>query len=189
MSTLRLLLIQRAARLQERPALTAMGWGTLSWSAWRNRVEGIAMGLLARPLHRQLHASGHGPWDWAAEVAVACCGGVWEEGGEAIPGEILGGNQFNAEAGRGPYHDLEISPATPFTGGFTQQALLNRLQAWNGRLGWDHTTALRVAPADRGTPEARAALWCALFAGGHTQFVAAGTPTEDLGPFKPFWSK
>ena len=187
--SLRLLLIQRAARLQERPALTATGWGTLSWSAWRNRVEGIALGLAARPLPPSLHASGHGPWDWAAEVAVACCGGVWDPGGEAIPDEILGGAQFNAEEGRGPYHDREVSPTTPFANEFTHQELLNRLQTWNGRLGWDHTSLLRIAPEATGTPEARAALWCALFAGGHTQYLAPGNPADDLEPFRSFWSK
>jgi hypothetical protein len=188
-STLRLLLIQRAARLQERPALTAPEWGTLSWSAWRNRVEGIAFGLLAGPPPPSLHASGRGPWDWAAEVATACCGARWEAGSQPIPEETLGGPLFNAEAGRGPYHDLEVLPGTPFTGGFTQQELVNRLRSWNGRLGWDHTTVLRIAPETRGTTEARAALWCALYAGGHTQFAESGHPVEDLGAFKSFWSK
>ena len=46
-STLRDLLIQRAARLQGRPALTAPEWGTLTYAQLRNRAEGVALGLLA----------------------------------------------------------------------------------------------------------------------------------------------
>ena len=68
---LRHLLIQRAARLQERQALTATPWGTLGYPAFRNRVEGVALGLMATepPPGARLSSATGGPWDWACEVA------------------------------------------------------------------------------------------------------------------------
>lgn len=204
-NTLRQLLIQRAARLQERPALTTAAWGTLTWSAWRNRVEGLAMGLLAAPLIEPLHSCGHGPWDWAAEVAVACCGWTWAAGGQAIPEAVLGGPSFNAEEGRGLYHDREkeVLPATPFTEGLTHEDLLGRLQTWNHRLGWDHTSTLAIASEHLGSSEGRAALWCALYAGAHVQALEPSLPAKglrrwlaaapasplDLQAFQAFWLK
>lgn len=190
-TTLRQLLIQRAARLQERPALTTAAWGSLSWSAWRNRVEGLALGLLAapRPVGTAIHALGHGPWDWAAEVAAACCGLRWEEGGEPVPEEVLGGGLFNSEEGRGPYHarEREVLPSTPFTAGLAQADLLERLQRWNRQLGWDHTTSLPLDAERIASPEGRAALWCALYAGAHVQFSAG--PTAQTSGFRGWFSK
>ena len=206
-ATLRHLLIQRAARLQGRPALTTPEWGTLSWAAWRNRVEGVAMGLLATPLPMgtPVHTLDPGPWAWAAEVAGACCGLVWVKDGKVVPPSILGGSDFNSEEGRGPYHDREheLLPETPFTEGLTHQDLLVRLQAWNRRLGWDHDCTVTIASDQTKTLEGRAALWCALYAGAHTQFSsptpskkgtwpwspAKSAPTLDLDVFKSFYSE
>ncbi len=70
MESLRALLQQRAARLQERPALSAPGWGTLDWTAWRARVEGLAFGLMDLPAGTPVHCAPGGPWAWAAEVAA-----------------------------------------------------------------------------------------------------------------------
>lgn len=175
-STLRHLLIQRAARLQNRPALTTKEWGTLSWAAWRNRVEGVAMGLLVTPTPTgtPIHTTEPGPWAWATEVAAACCGLVWAKGGRVVSPSILGGSDFNSEAGRGPYHDREhdLLPEMPFTEGLAHQALLLRLQAWNRRLGWDHDSTISIGIDQTETRAGRAALWCALYAGAHTQFGA-----------------
>lgn len=171
METLRDLLIQRAARLQERPALTAPGWGTLSWTAWRSRVEGVALGLLAQdlPPGSPVHSATGGPWDWASEVAAACSGLRWEAGGSAVESAVQGGARFNADAGRGPYHERErlLHAATPFLPECTHGELLARLRKLNGALGWDHETAIRIPPAELSTTVVRAALWSLLYAGGH----------------------
>ena len=72
--TLRDLLLQGAARLQERPALTVPDWGTLSHAQFRNRVEGVALGLLAGGSAAVVFSSTGTAWDWAAEVAAAAAG-------------------------------------------------------------------------------------------------------------------
>jgi hypothetical protein len=180
METLRDLLVQRAARLQERPALSAVGWGTLTWTAWRSRVEGVALGLMsvAVPLGAPIHSATGGPWDWAGEVAAACCGLRWDRSGGPIDPAVLGGPRFNDDRGRGPYHALEqrLEPGTPFLAGGTHGELLTRLRRLNGSLGWDHETRLRIPLAALPTAEARAALWSLLYAGGHAELVdgAAG---------------
>ena len=69
-STLRDLLIQRAARLQGRPALTAPDWGTLSYAQLRNRVEGVALGILSVEPPLVVFSATGTAWDWAAEVAA-----------------------------------------------------------------------------------------------------------------------
>ena len=114
--------------------------------------------------------------------ALACCGWQWTAGGQPIPEAILGGPGFNAENGRGPYHEREkeVLPSTPFTAGLTHQDLLIRLQTWNRRLGWDHTTVLPIQPQQLGTSEGRAALWCALYAGAHVQVLHPPPAAEGL---------
>ena len=62
-TTLRDLLIQRAARLQGRPALTTPDWGTLSYAQLRNRVEGVALGLLATDPPSTVFCGTGTPWD------------------------------------------------------------------------------------------------------------------------------
>ena len=181
METLRDLLLQRAARLQDRPALTAPGWGTLSWTAWRNRVEGVGIGLLSSDLagDRTVHAATGGPWDWACEVAAACCGLRWEAGGTAIDPTVLGGIRFNDHRGRGPYHEREriVTAATPFLPGLSHGELLLRLRRLNATLGWDHDTRVAVGPSELPTTAGRAALWSLLYAGGHAVLTeAAGDP-------------
>src|SRR5512141_1600953 len=106
---LRKLLIQRAARLQERPALTAPPWGSLAYSQFRNRVEGVALGLLAEalPPGTPCFCATGTPWDWAAEAAIACCGLRWDVTGTRVDPAILGGPRFNDEHGRGPYHERD----------------------------------------------------------------------------------
>lgn len=210
--TLRKLLIQRAARLQERPALTAPGWGTLDYGQWRNRVEGVALGLLAEalPVEAPVFASTGGPWDWAAEVAAACCGLRWDPAAAPIPAAILGGPRFNDELGRQGYHDREdlVEEGTLFCNGLHHAELLLRLQRLNRRLGWDHDTVLRL-PAERlGQSELgaelRAALWSALYAGSHARLEpsaeargggflsrwrrgSASDAPWDPEPFRGFW--
>ena len=201
-STLRDLLIQRAARLQERPALTAPGWGTLSYAQFRNRVEGVALGLLAtNPAPAVFSATGTA-WDWAAEVAAASSGLAWEEKGQSVPLGILGGPGFNAEEGRGPYHAREqvVGTSTPFTPGLTHGDLMARLARLNVRLGWDHDTRVDLPLARLGEPALRAALWSALYAGAHAVLVTEtpaatgllarfrkGLPPWDAGPFVDVW--
>lgn len=175
MDTLRALLIQRSARLQEWPALTAPGWGTLRYPAYRNRVEGVALGLMASgaAVGSAWTGAAGGPWDWVAEVACACCGLAWNPGGTPVPAGILGGPEFNSEAGRQGYHDREhgMGEDTPFTGTLTQGELLLRLARANRRLGWDHQTEVTL-PLDRlATPAVRGALWCALYGGSHAVLV------------------
>jgi hypothetical protein len=202
-ATLRQLLIQRAARLQERPALTAPGWGTLGWGAWRNRVEGVALGLLAasRPPGTPVFLAGGGPWAWAAEVAAACAGLAWDPAGEAVPLAILGGAGFNSEDGRGPYHDREaaVTGELGFCAGLDQAGLVARLARLNRRLGWDHDTVLDLPLALSATPAGRAALWSALYAGAHARLAEAApsprgwfrraspAPSFDPAPFQDFW--
>lgn len=168
---LRKLLIQRAARLQERPAFTAPSWGTLDYSHFRARVEGLAMGLLATtcPCGTALFCATETPWDWAAEVAVACSGLRWEKTGTLVEPGLLGGSRFNDEHGRGPYHEREreLDGSTLFSGSLDHAAMLQRLQRMNRILGWDHETKVWFPIARIGTPEIRAALWCALYAGSH----------------------
>jgi hypothetical protein len=188
--TLRQLLIQRAARLQGRPAFTAAGWGTLSWAAYRNRVEGLALGLLSRPCPpgTALRAGAPGPWAWCAEVAAACAGLLWDPDGAAVDPEVLGGTRFNSEEGRGPYHDreAEVEPETLFHRGLGQGEVLRRLRRLN-------ETTLALPAGIPETPEGRAALWSALYAGAHATLLpaqagrAASPPPFDPGPFLGFW--
>lgn len=187
-STLRDLLIQRAARLQGRPALTAPGWGTLSYAQLRNRAEGVALGLLAAPPPPAIFSGTGTPWDWAAELAAAASGLGWEPGGTPVAAGILGGPAFNAEAGRGPYHAREqvVTEATPFAAGLAQGDLMTRLRRLNVALGWDHDTRVELPPARLGDPALRAALWSALYAGGHA-VLDPGLRTWDPGPFSGFW--
>lgn len=167
--TLRDLLIQRAARLQGRPALTTPDWGTLGYGQLRNRAEGVALGLLATPPPPSLFSATGTPWDWAAELAAAASGLAWEADGQVVPAEVLGGPRFNAEEGRGPYHAREqvVTPATPFHAGLTHGELLLRLRRLNTVLGWDHDTRVDLPLARLGEPALRAALWSALYAGAH----------------------
>jgi len=185
--SLRLLLIQRAARLQERSALSAPPWGTLGYPAFRNRVEGVALGLMAAeppPGARVFSVTG-GPWDWACEVAAACCGLVWDSAAVPVPAAVLGGDQFNAEPGRQPYHDREaaLQDATPLLDHLTQGELLRRLARLNRRLGWDHTTTVVLPMTQLATPELRGALWSALYAGSHA-VLAAAAPDWDPAEFR-----
>jgi hypothetical protein len=185
--TLRTLLLHRAARLQERPALTAPGWGTLSYAQFRNRVEGVAMGLWAGTPPPVLQAATGTPWDWVAEVAVATSGLAWAATGAPIPGEVLGGPDFHAEGGRGPCHALEqsVREDTPFSADLAQGEVLLRLQRLNLRLGWDHDTRLELPLAQVGEAPLRAALWSLLYAGGHA--VLGETRAWDARPFEGFW--
>ena len=171
METLRALLVQRAARLQEGSALTCPGWGLLSYRAFRNRVEGVALGLMARglPPGAALHSSQGGPWDWTCEVAAACCGLRWDPAGTPVDPALLGGPSFNDEDGRQPYHDRDhdLTPAAPFQGTLDHAGLLLRLRRLNGLLGWDHTTTVTLPLDQLGTQPVRAALWSTLYGGSH----------------------
>ncbi len=183
---LRKLLIQRAARLQERPALTAPSWGRLDYSQFRNRAEGVALGLLSSkcPVGTVLHCATGTPWDWASEVAVACCGLRWERTGALVDSEILGGSRFNDEHGRGPYHEREqeVDGTTKFTGMLDHAAMVQRLQRMNRILGWDHETEVGIPLSLIGSVEARAALWCSLYAGSHA--ILEVQPQAPEGLFK-----
>ena len=185
--TLRLLLIQRAARLQEQPALTAPGWGTLRYPAFRNRVEGVALGLMAGApkLGAAIFSATGTPWDWASEVACACCGLVWSPAGAPVPPDILGGPRFNDEAGRQAYHDRDhaLEDTTPLGGGLDHGELLARLRRLNGRLGWDHATEITLPLERLGTPELRGALWSALYGGSHAVLVPGEVRKWDPGVF------
>lgn len=203
---LRKLLIQRAARLQERPALTAPAWGRLDYSQFRNRVEGVAMGLMAAPCPAGaafFSATGT-PWDWVSEAAAACCGLQWEMAGARVDPEILGGARFNDELGRGPYHEREreVDGSTLFSGTLDHAAMVQRLQRMNRKLGWDHETEIRLPSDQIGTHQVRAALWCALYAGGHAILEAAAQPPQgmfsrraarpaafDPAPFSELWGE
>ncbi len=197
--SLRLLLIQRAARLKERPALSAAPWPTLDYAAFRNRVEGIGFGLLANGMEA-CHAATGTPWDWAAEVAAAASGLRWDASAPPIPEDILGGAAFNSEEGRGLFHDREalVTEETPFTAKLTHGELHGRLARLNRTLGWDHDTVARLPRSAWGTPELRGALWSALYAGAHAVvtddpeprrgfaqwFGSGATPFVDLDSFE-----
>lgn len=181
-ANLRQLLIQRAARLQGRPALTAPGWGTLSWGAWRNRVEGVALGLMAGAAPESVFSRTGTPWDWALEVAAACAGIPWRaDAAEAEPA-LFGGPRFNDDQGRHPYHDREgsLDAATPFDARLTHGAMMRKLQVWNRTLGWDHDTVLRLPQAGMSSEALRAALWNGLYAGAHTIFYEEAPPAKGL---------
>ena len=200
--TLRDLLIQRAARLQERPALTAPGWETLSYAQLRNRVEGVALGLLAIESRPVLFSATGTAWDWAAEMATAASGLAWDPAGQAVPPEVLGGPRFNDENGRGPYHAREqvVQASTPFTSGLDQGEVMTRLHRLNVELGWDHATQVDLPLARLGEAPVRAALWSVLYAGAHAVLDAPTSPPPprlarfrtaplawDAAPFLDFW--
>ena len=184
--TLRDLLIQRAARLQNRPALTAPGWGTLTYTMLRNRVEGVALGLLAAEPASPVFSATGTAWDWAAEVAAAASGLVWDPAGPKVPPEVLGGLRFNDEAGRGPYHAREhqVEPATPFTTKVNHGELLARLRRLNVELGWDHDTVVDLPLARLGEAPVRTALWSALYAGAHATLVLQAPSSQPAHPGK-----
>ncbi|HTL99392.1 MAG TPA: hypothetical protein VL181_11375 [Holophagaceae bacterium] len=176
-ANLRQLLIQRAARLQDRPALTAPGWGTLSCGAWRNRVEGVALGLMAQEPPPESVSSRTGTaWDWALEVAAACAGLRFDPAAPEADAAALGGARFNDDHGRRAYHDREntLDADTPFDARHTHGDMMLRLQRWNRKLGWDHDMALRVPLSALPTEAARAALWNLLYAGGHAVLMEDG---------------
>jgi len=185
-TTLRDLLIQRAARLQGRPALTVPDWGTLSYAQLRNRVEGVALGLLATDPPSAVFCGTGTPWDWAAELAAAASGIAWDPTAQAVAQEVLGGSRFNDEAGRGPYHAREqfVGEATPFTSGLDHAGLMTRLRRLNVTLGWDHDTRVELPLAHLGDSSLRAALWSALYAGGH---AVLGVAPWDPRPFVGLW--
>jgi len=188
LETLRALLIQRAARLQGVPAVTFDAWGPLPYPAFRNRVEGVALGIMADqpPLGKRIHAPGGGPWAWAGEVAAACCGLVWDPSGTPIDPGILGGPRFNDEEGRQHYHDRDhdLEPGTLFSGSLDHGELLTRLRRLNGRLGWDHATTVTL-PLDRlETPEVRAALWSVLYGGSHAILISGAVRDWNPASFK-----
>lgn len=180
-TTLRDLLLQRAARLQGRPAFTAPGWGTLSYAQLRNRAEGVALGLLAGPLPCGAYCATGGPWDWLAELAAAASGLPWDHTTPPLPASILGGPAFNLEAGRGPYHDREalVTTTTPFQAELTQGELMARLRRLNVQLGWDHATEVALPLSHLGKPALRGALWSALYAGAHA--ILGETPPPSVG--------
>lgn len=133
------------------------------------------------------------PWDWAGELAAACCGLRWDPAGPPIPPEALGGTRFNDEAGRQPYHDREdrVAPTSPFAGTLTQADLLTRLARLNRTLGWDHTTVVQLPTSALGTTGGRGALWSALFAGAHARLLDAPPPSPRRWfrrhPASPAW--
>jgi len=179
-ANLRQLLLQRSARLQSRPAITAPGWGTLSWSAWRNRVEGVAFGLLSvHPEASSIAPGGPAPWGWTLEVAAACSGIRLDGNAPAPDPENFGGSRFNAQEGRQAYHDREdeLDEGTPFDARLTHGEMMLKLQRWNRKLGWDHTTSLPLLLAEQDTDEGRALLWNLVYAGGHAVLVDAHPPT------------
>jgi hypothetical protein len=201
---LRKLLIQRAARLQERSALTSSSWGLLNYNQFRNRVEGVALGLSATtcPVGTGVFCATGTPWDWASEVAAACCGLRWERSGAIVNTEILGGSGFNDEHGRGPYHEREqeVNGGTIFAGSLDHAAVMLKLQRMNRILGWDHETEVSFPLALIGISPVRAGLWCALYAGSHA--ILEDEPTLSKGiinrrmaqraafdpaPFSEFW--
>ena len=185
--TLRTLLIQRAARLQERPALSAPDWGTLSYAQFRNRVEGVALGLLEAETPMEVFSATGSAWDWAAEVAAAASGLAWDVAGPVVSAEILGGPRFNAEGGRGPYHHREelVCADTLFTTGLSQGELARRLQRLNIRLGWDHETRVELPLAQLAEPTLRGALWSALYAGAHAVLVPGAVSQKGLAAWDP----
>ena len=191
--TLRDLLIQRAARLQDRPALTTVDGGTLSYAQLRNRAEGMALGLLAGGADSAVFSATGTVWDWIAELAAAASGLAWDPAGEAVPAEVLGGPRFNDEGGRGPYHDREqvVQTSTPFNAAWTHGELMTRLRRLNIELGWDHDTVVELPLARLGDVPLRAALWSALYAGAHAVLEAADTPAGRArsGKATPTWQE
>lgn len=185
-SNLRQLLIQRSARLQSRPALTAPAWDTLSHGAWRNRVEGLALGVMAEtPVPERVFSRTGTAWDWALEMAAACAGIPWDPAAPLADPALFGGARFNDENGRRAYHDREesLSADTPFDAQRTHGAMMLTLQRWNRRLGWDHDTALHLPLEALPTEAGRAALWNLQYAGGHAVLLErmASAPRSRLG--------
>lgn len=200
-ATLRHLLIQRAARLQERPALSAPNWGRLTYAQFRNRVEGIALGIMAAsPLPSGVCSNTGTAWDWASEVAAACCGLPWDPAASALDPELFGGLRFNDEVGRQNYHDREdaVSGETPLYPKLTQGEFLARLRRLNDRLEWDHETQVTLPISALSEAEGRGALWSALYAGAHVELVpplqrlftkAVGESPWDPEPFRKLFSE
>ncbi len=205
-ANLRQLLIQRSARLQGRPALTTPDWGTLSHGAWRNRVEGLALGVMAEdPPPEALFSHTLRAWDWALEVAAACAGIPWDPSALQPDEALFGGARFNDEQGRRAYHDREesLGADTPFDARHTHGDMMRTLQRWNARLGWDHDTVLHVPLSALPTETGRAALWNLQYAGGHavlledlptaarglSRFFKRGPRVPDWDPasFEGFW--
>lgn len=183
--TLRELLIERAARLQERPALELDPFGRLDYLRLRNRVEGVALGLMAAAPEPGTAAwSEPGPWAWIAELAATCCGLRWSPEGARIPEACLGGAAFNDEAGRQAYHDRErqVGAETLIWDGLSHGELLIRLRRLNVRLGWDHRSRVELPAEAWGTPEARGLLWSGLYAGAFV--VIAPRASWDPEPFR-----
>lgn len=188
--TLRDLIIQRAARLQERPALTAPDWNTLSYAQLRNRAEGVALGFLGQPEPPLALCSATGTaWDWLAELAAAASGVPWDPAGQPLPMDLLGGPRFNDEAGRGPYHAREqvVGASTLFAPGLDQGELMLRLRRLNVRLGWDHDTTVDLPLNGLANPTVRAALWCTLYAGAHA-VLRPGAPWDGQS-FAALWEE
>jgi hypothetical protein len=174
----------------------------LSYAQLRNRVEGVALGLLAmEPCPAVFSATGSA-WDWAAEVAAAASGLAWDPAGAAVPPEVLGGSHFNDEGGRGPYHLREqvVESTTPFSSALDHGEIMTRLRRLNVSLGWDHDTQVGLPLARLGEAPVRAALWSALYAGAHAVLEPFSTPPSrlfprfqrarpiwDPGPFLHFW--
>lgn len=177
--TLRHLILQQGARLQERPALTCPEWGTLSYMALRNRVEGLALGLAAADFPDPIHCATGTPWDWVAELATAACGLRWSPDAPALDPAFLGGSRFQDEAGRQAYHDRDeaVQADTLFTAGHTHETFLRHLRRLNRELGWDHTLRIHHSPISQNPLLARAQLWSAFFAGSH--MIWAGSTTSD----------
>ena len=178
-TNLRQLLIQRSARLQGRPALTTPGWGTLSHGAWRNRVEGLALGVMAEdPPPEALYSHTLSAWDWALEVAAACAGIRWDPSTAQADAALFGGARFNDEQGRRAYHDREesLGADTPFDARHTHRDMMRTLQRWNARLGWDHDTVLRLPLSVLAMETGRAALWNLQYAGGHAVLMEDAPP-------------
>lgn len=199
-TTLRDLIIQRAARLQDRPALTTQDWGTLSYAQLRNRVEGVALGLLAKDSPGAVFCATGTPWDWAAELAAAASGLAWDPAGQEVPSEVLGGLRFNDEGGRGPYHAREqaVGATTPFASGLDHAGMMARLRRLNVQLSWDHDTRVELPLEQLGEAPLRAALWSAMYAGGHVLLGLAapgesarirttGFPAWEPVRFTTFW--
>lgn len=180
--SLRTLLIQRAARLQDRPAFSCAPWPPLSYAQLRNRAEGVGFGLLAEGAPGATFATGQGPWDWMAELAAAVAGLRWDPEAPPLSAEVLGGPRFNDDRGRGPLHDREeaVDGETPFTATLTQGELLRRLARLNTALGWDHETVVTLPLEGWGSPALRGALWSALYAGAHAVVAPAAPPPGRL---------
>lgn len=191
-TTLRHLLQQRAARLQERPALVTAAWGSLDYFQLRNRVEGVALGIMAQPSPpTRLFARSGTPWDWISELATACCGLQWAAAGTTVDEAVLGGARFNDEGGRLAYHDQEhtLDSTSAFLPGLTHGELLVALRRLNGCLGWDHETRFALPLSQLPTPEGRTALWSALFAGARLELVELHTANWDPAPFRGLLSE